>query len=135
MSRSPVEYLEHMREECELVTDIVRDPSQGAFAADRIRVRAVERSLELIGHSAQLLPDAWRARHPDVPWRDIFGMRNRLAHDYLATDLNIVWAAAVDGVPAVAEAVRLLISDWSAEQAAAGHGRPDESDPTSDESE
>ena len=79
-----------------------------------------------------------RDGHPHVPWRQIFGMRNRLAHDYLATDLDIVWAAATQGVPEVAEAVRLMTLEWAGQAEQPRWGQPDtppEADDERDESE
>jgi uncharacterized protein with HEPN domain len=73
---------------------------------DRLRQLAVERLLEIIGESANSLSDEFRASYPDVPWRDIIGLRIVLAHHYHCVDPNQVWAIAAEEVPRLAEHLR-----------------------------
>jgi len=53
---------------------------------------AIVRAIEIIGEAAARLTDATRAAHPEIPWSDIIGMRNRLVHGYFDVDLDIVWS-------------------------------------------
>jgi uncharacterized protein with HEPN domain len=76
------------------------------MAKDRLRQLAVERLLEIIGESANSLSDEFRARYPDVPWRDIIGLRVVLAHHYHRVDPNQVWVIAVNEVSRLAEQLR-----------------------------
>lgn len=61
------------------------------FAADDRTVFAVERCFTVLGEALRHVPDDVRATYPEVPWLDIIGMRNRVTHDYLYTDREIVW--------------------------------------------
>jgi uncharacterized protein with HEPN domain len=58
------------------------------------------------GESANSLSDEFRARYPDVPWRDIIGLRVVLAHHYHRVDPNQVWVIAVNEVSRLAEQLR-----------------------------
>jgi uncharacterized protein with HEPN domain len=51
----------------------------------------VERQLFIIGEAAARLPDEWKQRRPDVPWRKIAGVRNVLAHGYRVIDAEELW--------------------------------------------
>lgn len=62
-----------------------------AFLADDKTVDAVVRNIEIIGEAARHVPDDFAAAHPEVPWRRIAGLRNRIVHDYFGLDLEIVW--------------------------------------------
>ena len=65
-----------------------------AFAANDEKRAAVERQVFVIGEAAARLPDEWRQRRPEVPWRKIVGLRNLLAHGYWAIDAEELWDMA-----------------------------------------
>ncbi len=76
---------------------------------DRVRMLALERSMELIGEAARRVSDDFRRKHPEVPWREIIGLRNILAHDYGRVDHARLHATAVKDVPGlIAELEKLL---------------------------
>lgn len=77
-----------------------------AFLADRVRVRAAERLLEIIGEAAGALTAQATDRFPDVDWRDILRLRILLAHHYHRVDPEQVWAIASHDVPALAARLR-----------------------------
>ena len=49
------------------------------------------RNLEVLGEAARQIPEDFAARHADVPWSKITGLRNRIVHDYFGLDLDIIW--------------------------------------------
>lgn len=57
------------------------------------------RLLEIIGEAAGRVTAATQARHPDIPWALIVGMRNRLVHGYDTIDLDIVWEVVQHELP------------------------------------
>jgi uncharacterized protein with HEPN domain len=70
-----------------------------------------KRLLEIIGESANTLTDEFRAQHPEVPWRDIIGLRIVLAHHYHRVDPNQVWIIATREVPRLATQLRSVGHD------------------------
>ena len=63
---------------------------QDAFASNALTYDATLRNLELIGEAATHVPDAVRKAHPEIPWRTIVGMRNRVAHGYMGIDNDVI---------------------------------------------
>ncbi|WP_319507872.1 DUF86 domain-containing protein [uncultured Methanolobus sp.] len=61
------------------------------FLNDRKTQKAVVKNIEIIGEAAKNVPDEIKASYPDIPWRVIAGMRDRLAHGYFGIDYMIVW--------------------------------------------
>ncbi|MCC7206098.1 MAG: DUF86 domain-containing protein [Anaerolineae bacterium] len=55
---------------------------------------ALRKAVELVGEAARLVSEETRLAHPEIPWRKIAGMRNKLIHDYRAVDYDIVWEAS-----------------------------------------
>ena len=61
------------------------------FLADSKTIDAVIRNFEVIGEAANRLPDDFREKHSSVDWFRIIGFRNRIIHDYMGIDYQIVW--------------------------------------------
>lgn len=79
------------------------------FDADEDTQLAVVRLLEILGEAASRLSPDFRAAHPELPWRAVTGLRNRVVHAHFDVDLEIVWQAAEHGVPRFAEQVRSIL--------------------------
>lgn len=81
------------------------------FLADTLRYDAALRNLEVMGEAAKRVPAEVREQLPALPWREMIGFRDRLAHGYDALDDVIVWRAVHDGAPRVLMAARELLDD------------------------
>ncbi|MFD2181492.1 DUF86 domain-containing protein [Rhodoplanes azumiensis] len=71
------------------------------FRASRLHQFAVVRSLEIVGEAAGKVSATTCSRHPDVPWREISGMRHRLIHGYAEVRLDLVWFVVREKLPAL----------------------------------
>lgn len=69
------------------------------FEEDWVFQDAVIRELEIIGEAAGRISKELRDSHPELPWGEMTGMRNKLIHDYFEVDLDVVWCTAVEDVP------------------------------------
>ena len=90
----PALYLSHIVESASLVESYVRDLDVEAFRNDQQRQDAVVRRLEIMGEAVKHLPDSIREANPHVPWRRIAGMRDKVIHDYIGLDSDLVWTVA-----------------------------------------
>jgi uncharacterized protein with HEPN domain len=70
--------------------------------------RALERCVELIGEAATRLPEDWRAKHPEIPWRQIIAMRNVMIHGYDEVVDEVLWDVATGDVPHLRLAISTL---------------------------
>ncbi|MCS7338880.1 MAG: DUF86 domain-containing protein, partial [Verrucomicrobiae bacterium] len=80
MPISPIERLCHIRDECEYLVMRAKAVSRAEFLSSPDLKRAFVRSLEIIGEAAKKIPAEFREGHPDLPWRLMAGMRDRLIH-------------------------------------------------------
>jgi len=103
-------YVQDMIGFCEKVRDYTGELDREGFVADGMVYDATLRNLELIGEAATHVPDAVREAHPEVPWRTVIGVRNRLAHGYLGINDDIVWSIVRDDIPALLPALRSLLA-------------------------
>lgn len=86
---------------------------EAAFLASRLHQNAVIRSLEVLGEAAGRISEATRASHPEVPWREMTGMRHRLIHDYADVRFDLVWTVIRDHLPPLIAALGRLIPNGS----------------------
>jgi len=78
---------------------------------DEILQDAVIRQLSVIGEAVGQLSDEVREESPSVPWTDIYGMRNKLVHDYFGVDLEAVWDTVQQDLPSLLSAVNALLGN------------------------
>ena len=108
-------YVRDMIGFCERVRSYTAGHDQASFVADSLRYDATIRNLELIGEAATHVPQSVRDKFPDVPWRAIVGLRNRLIHGYEGIDNDIIWTLVQDAVPKLPPALRDLLATTSEE--------------------
>jgi uncharacterized protein with HEPN domain len=78
---------------------------------DRMLPLSLERLLEIVGEAASHVSVEFRERHPEVPWRDIVAMRNRLIHAYRSVDPDIVWTTVQGAIPDLIDGIEDLLNE------------------------
>ncbi|MDZ5459455.1 DUF86 domain-containing protein [Azohydromonas lata] len=108
------DYVAHMAEAAGLACSYVKGLSEPGFFADKRTQQAVIFNLLIIGEAATkvlLEHAAFAELHPQVPWRSMKGMRNRLAHGYFDIDLAVVWQTVQTALPSLLEQLAALELD------------------------
>ena len=83
--------------------------SRGEFEDNELIQNAVMRPLEIIGTASAKLTSTFRKSHPEIPWRETVGMRNRLVHEYFRIDYGAVWDTIHNDLPALIELIEPLV--------------------------
>ncbi|HBQ28386.1 MAG TPA: hypothetical protein DD719_03045 [Desulfotomaculum sp.] len=83
--------------------------TQEQFQASRIHQLAVLKALETIGEAAARLSEQTRASHPEIPWREIIGMRHRIVHGYFEVDLWKVWDTIHEDLPPLIASLEMIV--------------------------
>ena len=99
-------YLQHIRDALEDVTAYCGS-DHDAFVNDRMRQDATLRKLEVIGQAVKNLSEDTKSRQPEIPWKQIAGMRDKVIHDYFGVNLEIVWAVVHQELPKLRVSARL----------------------------
>lgn len=81
------------------------------FEKDPLRQRAFIRSIEIIGEAVKLLPDELTLTHPEIKWKQLARMRDKLIHQYFGVDLGIVWNLTVEIIPELERTVQVMLDE------------------------
>lgn len=103
--KSTRDLLEDIRAECDYLASMTAALTIERFLADETAKRAFARSLEIIGEAVKGLPSDFVLGHPELPWRRMAGMRDRLIHGYFAVDYSLVWDVAVNHIPTLRKGI------------------------------
>jgi len=74
----------------------------------------VIRALEIIGEATKNLPNSLKVEHPEVPWRDMAGFRDKVVHGYFGVDLEVVWDTAIDDAPSLKPLIAKILDKMEA---------------------
>jgi uncharacterized protein with HEPN domain len=102
------DYLADILDAADKIAAFIKGMTESQFLADDKTQFAVVRGLEIIGEAAKKIPDTAKAKYPQVPWREIAGMRDKLVHDYIGVNAQVVWKTATEDVPGIAELLRAI---------------------------
>lgn len=109
-SRGFQDYLQDILDAADKVSTFTHGMTLGQFIEDDKSQFAVIRGLEVIGEATKKIPASFRNKHPQVPWREMAGMRDKLVHDYFGVSATVVWKTAIEDVPRIAKLLRGILS-------------------------
>ena len=90
-----------MLENAEKALSFVSGMNFEDFEIDDKAVYAVIRAFEIIGEAARQIPENIQEANPDIPWREITGMRNKLTHEYFGVNTKVVWRTVHEDLPVI----------------------------------
>jgi len=108
-SRDDRVYLEHILEAAGKAARYLRGIDEAGFRKDTLVQDGVIRQIEIMGEAAKRVSPEYRSAHPDIPWQDMAGMRDKLIHDYFGVDIMQVWLTATEDLPPLIHRIEYLI--------------------------
>jgi len=116
--RTFIDFLEDIRSAASKAQAFVAGMTFETFVADEKTAFAVVRALEILGEAAKRIPQDIRDRNPDVPWRSMAGIRDKLIHDYISVNLKIVWKTVMEDLPGLVPQMDSILQVTSKENSA-----------------
>ena len=95
----PLVSVRHMLDHAREAVEMIRGRSRTDLDTERQMNLALVRLMEVIGEAATRVPEDFRRRYPEVPWRDVADLRNRLIHGYDAIDFDRLWTIIEQDLP------------------------------------
>ena len=109
MKRVYEDYLRDMLENAEKALSFVSGMNFEDFEIDDKAVYAVIRAFEIIGEAARQIPENIQEANPDIPWREITGMRNKLTHEYFGVNTKVVWRTVHEDLPVIVPLLQKML--------------------------
>jgi len=101
--------LRHVLEYAREALDLIKGKQRADLEADRMLELALTRLLEIVGEAANRVSEERREEYPQIPWRQIVGLRHRLIHGYDAVDLDILWDIIEQDLPPLIAALERIV--------------------------
>ncbi len=105
------DYLEDILDAMNKVRAFIEDMDFEQFGQDSKTAFAVAHALEIIGEASKRVPQSVRHAYPEMPWRAMAGMRDKLVHDYFGINLAVLWKTVTEDLPVIEPLVRKIIED------------------------
>ncbi|MHA1839532.1 MAG: HepT-like ribonuclease domain-containing protein [Candidatus Ranarchaeia archaeon] len=103
-------YLTDIIKAMERIQDFVKGMDYTGFKGDDKTRSAVIQKLEIIGEATKQIPMDIRERHPQIPWKELAGMRDRLIHAYFSIDVDLVWRIIINRIPRLKPLLESIIN-------------------------
>ncbi len=109
MKKDDTVYLRHIIDSCERIEHYMEGIPKDKFFETELLQDAVIRQLEIIGEAACNLSDDLRLSNPQVPWRQMVGLRNRVIHAYFEVNPQIIWEITKGDLPALKQEIKQIL--------------------------
>ena len=113
-------YLDRLLNDLHTIIRHMAGVTEETFSADEVLQDAMMFRLIQVSENAQKLSPEYKALRPQIPWRDVYGLRNRIVHDYGAVDLRVVYLTLAKDIPNLIDIIR---EDDNRQKETCGRGR------------
>jgi len=107
--RDPLLYLEDISVSMARVQEYISGLNFRHFKWDHKTVDAVVRNFEIIGEASKNIPKNIREKYPNIPWEEMYRLRNRISHEYFGIDYEILWDIATKDLPRNYSDIQIII--------------------------
>ncbi len=101
MKREAGDFIEDIIDAMNNAIKFVEGMSYEEFSQDNKTIFAVIRAIEIIGEAAKNIPDDTKSIYPEIPWKGMAGMRDKVIHGYFGVDIKVVWDTVKNRIPEI----------------------------------
>ncbi|MDO5845873.1 MAG: DUF86 domain-containing protein [Methanocorpusculum sp.] len=102
-------FLCHIHDEILFLDEVTADLTFEMLDSDKRSQHIVQKSIEIIGEAGKQISDELKTSCPDIPWRQVAGMRDRLTHGYFDINWELVWIVLHDDIPRLKKCVEKIL--------------------------
>ena len=109
--RDFAQFLQDILDAVDDIEGFIRGMEFNEFSGDKKTIYAVTKALEIIGEATQKLPDTLKNEYPDIPWKSMARIRDKVVHGYFVVDLPIIWNTAKKDVPSLKSLIEEVLEE------------------------
>ncbi len=95
------DYLQDILDAVNAAIEFVEGMTFAEFEGDKKTIFAATRAIQIIGEAAKKIPDSIKAQYPEIPWKGMTGMRDKVTHEYFGVNLDVLWDTIQQDLPKV----------------------------------
>jgi uncharacterized protein with HEPN domain len=107
------DYLKDIEEAIRLAIEFTQGMDFDLFCQDTKTIFAVTRAIQIVGEAVKKIPDNIRQQHPQIPWKDVAKMRDKVTHQYFAVKLDVVWDTVQQDFPLLQTLIVDILENFS----------------------
>lgn len=111
MKREIGDYIQDIVEAMNAATEFVNNMAYDEFVEDTKTIYAVVRAIEIIGEAVKNIPEEVRKKYPEIPWKNMAGMRDKVIHEYFGIRLERVWETVKRDIPNLKPLFEKMLKD------------------------
>jgi uncharacterized protein with HEPN domain len=97
--KEDVVFIKHILESIEAIEEFSKDLSLEELYKNRLKKSAIIREIEIIGEAAKNISNDFTKKYPEIPWKNIIGTRDIMAHKYFGVNIEVVWKIVTQDIP------------------------------------
>ncbi len=111
MTREYGDYLEDIIDAVDSIEEFTHGKDYEDFLEDKKTIYAVVRAFEIIGEAVKNIPPEIRNEYPEIPWKSMAGMRDKVIHGYFGVDNKVLWKTSKEDIPELRPNVKSILDD------------------------
>ena len=111
MMKNNAVYLLNILDAIDQIEEYTSDLKKDDFLNNRLVQDAVVRNFEIIGEATKNLSPSFRKKYAKMPWKNMSGMRDKLIHNYMGVDWDIIWATVTDVLPDIKNKITVILDE------------------------
>lgn len=109
-------YLIHILDEIQLIRSVCETLTYEEFKSDAVKEHTITRALEIIGEAAKNVPEVVKRDHPEIPWKFMAGLRDKIIYGYFTINYDIVWDVITHKIPELESKVRAIYDEMEPDE-------------------